>query len=81
MERALQTLFDHLARYRVHSLAMPALAHRHGALPVTQFLTLLYAYLAYHQLPWGGELWLLLPRETLQHSLATLSTLCDIHRP
>jgi hypothetical protein len=60
---------------------MPALAHRHGGLTIEDFLTLLCDYLAHHPLPWQGELWLLLPRQALQPALATLHTLCDIHRP
>lgn len=81
VELALQHLFDLLPTMGIGSLAMPALAHRHGALPVAQFITLLCDYLAHHPLPWNGDLWLLLPRETLQASLAALHTQCDIHQP
>lgn len=81
IELALDNLFALLPLLGIGSLAMPALAHRHGRLPVEAFLTLLSDYLAHHTLPWSGELWLLLPRDTLLPSLATLRTLCDIHQP
>jgi len=81
IELALEHLFDLLPTMRISSLAMPALAHRHGALAVEEFITLLCDYLAHHPLPWSGDLWLLLPRETLQESLAALHTQCDIHQP
>jgi hypothetical protein len=81
LELALDNLFALLPMLRISSIAMPALAHRHGALPVEAFLILLGDYLAHHSLPWSGELWLLLPRERLLPSLAALRTLCDIHQP
>lgn len=81
IELALDNLFALLPLLGIGSLAMPALAHRHGGLPVKAFLPLLCDYLAHHSLPWRGELWLLLPRETLLPSLAALRTLCDIHQP
>ena len=81
IERALTNLFAMLPRLGVDSLAMPALAHRHGGLTVVNFLGLLCDYLAVHELPWRGDLWLLLPRESLHAALAALHTLCDIHRP
>lgn len=81
IELALEKLFALLPVLGIRTLAMPALAHRHGGQPVEAFLTLLGDYLAHHTLPWSGELWLLLPRETLLPSLAALRTLCDIHQP
>jgi hypothetical protein len=81
IELALDNLFALLPLLGIGSLAMPALAYRHGRLPVERFLPLLCDYLAHHTLPWSGELWLLLPRETLLPSLAALRTLCDIHQP
>jgi hypothetical protein len=81
LELALDNLFALLPMLGISRLAMPALAHRHGALPIETFLTLLGDYLAHHPLPWSGELWLLLPRVTLLSSLAALRTLCDIHQP
>ncbi len=81
IEHALRTLFVLLPQLGIGSLALPALAHRHGGWPVAQFLTLLCDYLAQNPLPWRGELWLLLPRDSLQSSLARMHRLCDIHQP
>ena len=81
IERALRNLFVMLPRFGIGSLALPALAQRHGALPVAQFLTLLCDYLSQNQLLWRGDLWLLLPRDCLQDSLARMHSLCDIHQP
>jgi hypothetical protein len=81
IKEALSTLFTQLTRYRVRSLAIPALAYRYGPLPVQQFLTLLCEQLKEQRPTWDGELWLLVPRHTLQPSLETLHSLCDIHQP
>ena len=81
IERTLRTLFSLLPRFAIGTLAMPALAHRHGSLSVEQFLTLICDYLAQNPLPWHGDLWLLLPRDSLQDALATMHSLCDIHQP
>jgi hypothetical protein len=81
IEQALDNLFALLPLLGIGSLAMPALAHRHGKLPVAAFISLLGDYLAHHTLPWRGELWLQLPREALQPALQALRTRCAIHQP
>jgi hypothetical protein len=81
IEQALDNLFALLPLLGIGSLAMPALAHRHGKLPVAAFIALLGDYLAHHTLPWRGELWLQLPREALQPALQALRTRCAIHQP
>ena len=78
IHRALNTLFAQLPSFSFHSLALPALAHRYGPLPVTRFLSLLCEHLTHHRPLWEGDIWLLLPRHELQAALETLHTLCDI---
>jgi hypothetical protein len=80
ISQALRTLFSLLPRYHLRSLALPALAHRYGPLPVSRFLELLCQELQESPPLWRGELWLLVPRHTLQASLEALGRLCDISR-
>jgi hypothetical protein len=69
-----------LPRYRFHSLALPALAHRYGPLPVERFIELLCRQLQSRPPQWQGELWLLLPRHNLNPSLQLLERMCsDYH--
>ncbi len=81
IKRALRTLFALLPRYRFNSLTIPALAHRHGKLPVERFLTLLCEQMRKEPPLWGGDIWLQVPRSALYSSLATLQRLCDSHHP
>lgn len=75
IKRALRTLFAMLPRYRFSSLALPALAHRHGRLPVERFLTLLCEEMREKPPLWGGDIWLQVPREALTTALQTLQNL------
>ena len=52
LEAALDELFALLPAMAIHSLAMPALAHRHGKLPVNDFISLLCGYLQQHRPTW-----------------------------
>jgi hypothetical protein len=78
---ALDQLFSLLPKLHVHSLAMPALAYRHGKIPVVDFIRLMGDYLEHRALPWSGEIWLLLPRSSLQAALGQLQQLCDKQQP
>jgi len=81
IRHGLHTLFSLLPRYRLRSLALPALAYRYGPLPVERFLELFCQQL--HERPplWSGELWLQLPAHKLRGALERLDRLCDSNRP